>query len=459
MNYRQMTTKQTTILLRLFLCVFIHVNTNAQYPADKEVFFDSLKTFWSDKKQSDKAAIWAIEFKNKWPNSFNTRIEKILVPVLMSQNNVIAESAFIEKLYLKNDSVANFYIAPIYFWNKIQTTSNEEELYVLINQFKLLLKDSANYFNRTERYGLMVVNELEKKKNIDQNTIINLNDKLISNLEKYKYLDRTDAVPGTSLHWQRHWFRCLYAYTCYQKYLKNPDLEINLEKAVHFSPDFIDKPFESEIKTELTFLYKDTKTPNYNTEYFNLLNKNHKSQKALIHMTKVTLSDPSDENMSLLKKLHNESKIVEPFNLYWKKKVDSIMVPFPRINVTFNNGDTIDFGTNSKKWTYIDVWATWCSPCVKELPEIEEFYQKIKSDAHYNLNLYTMSVNSSDLKNFIAKKHYTFPVSEINEEITKKLGVQAFPTKYLLSPEGKFLEIPHGNWQEYIKNYTLSDIE
>lgn len=304
----------------------------------------------------------------------------------------------------------------------------------------------------------MIVSELGRKNNIDKNTINQLLDKIISNLEKFKYLDRTDLAVGTSLHWQRHWFRCLYAYTCYQKYLKNMALEINLENAAHFSPDFIDKPFESEIKTEMTFLYNNSEIPNYNIEYYNFLNKNHKSQKALIHMTKVTLKDPSDENISLLKKSHNENKIVEPFNFYWKKKVDSIMIPFPNINVTFNDNQTIDFGTISKTWTYIDVWATWCSPCVKELPEIEKFYQKIKSDTHYNLNLYTMSVNSSDLKNFIAENNYSFPVSEINEEIFKQLGVEAFPTKYLLSPERKFLEIPHGNWQEYIKNYTLTDI-
>ena len=454
-----MKSQRIKIFLGLFLCVLIHLKTKAQYPTDKEVFFDSLKTFWSDKNKSDKAAIWAIEFKNKWPNSFNTRIEKILVPVLNSNNNSIAETAFLEKLYLKNDSAINSFITPIYFWNKIQTTNNEKELDVLINKFTLLLKDSANYLNRTERYGLMLVNEAEGKKNIDKNTINYLYDKLISNIEKFKYLDRTDAPDGTILLWQRHWFRCLYAYTYYQKHLKNPSLEIYIEKAAYFSPDFVDKPFESELKTELTFLFKDSKIPNYNIEYYNFLNNNHQIMKALNHITNVTLMDPSNENIALLKKSFSENKIVVPFNTYWKKKVDSIMVPFPKIKVTFNNNQTIDFGNTSKNWTYIDVWATWCAPCIKELPEIEKFYKNIKRNPNYNLNLYTLSVNSSDLKNFIAKKNYTFPISEINEDVTKKLKVGTLPIKYLLSPEGKFLEIPHGNWQEYIKNYTLIDIE
>ena len=305
----------------------------------------------------------------------------------------------------------------------------------------------------------MIVSDLERKSNIDKQTINHLLEKIIFNLEKFKYLERTDALGGTMQSWQRNWFRCLYAYTYYQKHLKNPSLEINIEKAAYFSPDFIDKPFESEIKNELTFLYNDSKIPNYNTEYYIFLNNNHQSVKALSHITKVSLRDPSNENIALLKKSYNENKVAEPFNVYWKKKVDSLMVPFPKIKVLFNNDQTIDFGNASKSWTYIDVWATWCPPCVKELPEIEKFYQKTKSNANYNLDLFTLSVNSSDLKKFIAKNNYTFPVSEISEEITKKLGVETFPTKFLLSPQRKFLEIPHGNWQEYIKNYTLNDFE
>jgi thiol-disulfide isomerase/thioredoxin len=452
-----MTSKHMKLFLGLFFCFFIHLNAKTQYPNDKEVFFDSLKTFWSDENKTDKAVTWAIEFNNKWPYSFNSKIEKNLVQLLNSNNNTKAESLFLEKLYFKNDSIINAFIVPIYFWNKIITSTNEKEVDEFLNKFTLLLNDSANYLNRTERYGLMIINELESKNYFNKNSVISLLDRIISNLEKYKYIDRTDAPSNSLISWQRYWFRCLYAYTFYQKFLKNPSLEINIQKAAYFSPDFIDKPFESEINTELSFLYNDLQIPNYTNEYFNFLNNNHKSLQALNHITKIALRDPSDENISILKKSFNDNKIDEPFHIYWKKKVDSIMIPFPEIKVSFNKGKTIDFGKTSQKWTYIDVWATWCLPCVKELPEIELFYLKIKNNPNCNLDLYTFSYNSTELEKFIAKKNYTFPVSEIDEDLIKKLGVSAFPTKYLLSPERKYLEIPHGNWQEYIKNYTLTN--
>ena len=70
-----------------------------------------------------------------------------------------------------------------------------------------------------------------------------------------------------------------------------------------------------------------------------------------------------------------------------------------------------------------------------------------------------MSYNSKDLKNYLEQNHYTFPVTEIAESDVATLGVKLFPTKFLLSPDKKFLILPHGKWEEYTKNYGLFEIE
>lgn len=434
------------------------IQAKAQYPNDKEVFFDSLKTYWSDKNKSDKAVDWAIAYKNKWPNSFNNRIEKALLPVLKSSRNVQAESMFLEQLFLKKDSTINAYVGPIYYWNKILHANNEKDLDNLVDQFNRLLKDSANYLNRTERYGLAIVKLLEAK-NYNQTKTNRLLAKLISNLEKFKYMDRTDAPEGSMLSWQRHWFRCLYSYTYFQTYLKNPNSEPDIEKAAYFSPDFLDKPFEHEIQKELNFLFNDSTVPNFKIEYFTFLQKNNKKIKALDYLTHVTLGDPSNENHLLLKQFYPEIKKTDPFEVYWKKKIDSVMVPFPKVSLAFTSGQTVHFGTPSKKWIYIDVWGTWCPPCLKELPEIEKFYQQCKNNPLCQLEVFTLSFNSTNLQNFLMNKNFTFPVSEITEDITKKLKITSYPAKFLLSPEGNYLQLPHGNWKEYIKNYTLMPME
>ncbi len=54
------------------------------------------------------------------------------------------------------------------------------------------------------------------------------------------------------------------------------------------------------------------------------------------------------------------------------------------------------------------------------------------------------------------KNHYTFPVTEVDSDITNKFGIRSYPTKILVTPSGKYIEIPHvKNWKEYVNNYVL----
>jgi thiol-disulfide isomerase/thioredoxin len=444
-------------ILLLAIALFLKLNVKAQYPSDRSTFFDSLKTFWSNEKLSDKAAKWAIEYYKKWASSFPSKIDQVLAPILNSKTHETAESKFIDKLFSEHDSLINEIITPIYLWNKVHISTDRKESSVYLKKFMSYIRDTANYFNRTERFGLMILRDLKLQKFDDSSSTNNLKNKIKSNLEKFTNLDRTDVASGSMTAWQRHWFRALYAYMYYQQYLNDINDDSNLMHAVHFSPDFIDKPFNSEITFELSLLFSEENIPNYNSEYFNLLNQKHSFQKALNHITDVTLGEPSNENMALLKASYTSNKLNDSFADYWKKKVESMMKLMPELVITFNNDKTVDFSKPTEKWNYIDVWATWCPPCVKELPDIELYYQSTIKNPNSKLELFTMSVNSKDLKNYISKHNYTFPVSEINESVTKKLGIEAFPTKYLVSPNRKYLELPHGNWQEFIKNYCLLD--
>ncbi|CAM1352780.1 TlpA family protein disulfide reductase [Tenacibaculum halocynthiae] len=101
-------------------------------------------------------------------------------------------------------------------------------------------------------------------------------------------------------------------------------------------------------------------------------------------------------------------------------------------------------------------WGTWCKPCIKELPKFNILAKKYNETSGSKIKFYTLSYNSENLENFMTKNNYTFPVLEINDQITKLFKVNGYPTKILISPDNKYLKIPYGvNWTEYIKNYAL----
>uniref|UniRef100_UPI004049B6F0 TlpA family protein disulfide reductase n=1 Tax=Flavobacterium sp. TaxID=239 RepID=UPI004049B6F0 len=78
--------------------------------------------------------------------------------------------------------------------------------------------------------------------------------------------------------------------------------------------------------------------------------------------------------------------------------------------ITFNSFEEIDayIQENSEKPLVINFWATWCAPCVKELPYFEKLHQE-----NANIKMVTISLDfekqvESKLKPFLKKKNYSF---------------------------------------------------
>jgi peroxiredoxin len=93
------------------------------------------------------------------------------------------------------------------------------------------------------------------------------------------------------------------------------------------------------------------------------------------------------------------------------------------------------------KTVLLNFWATWCAPCVAEMPALERLYQKFKSRG---LEIVSVSCDSPDtleqLKSFVSSKGISFPVLHDPEIETPSLyGVTGFPESFFISPTGNFL--------------------
>lgn len=78
--------------------------------------------------------------------------------------------------------------------------------------------------------------------------------------------------------------------------------------------------------------------------------------------------------------------------------------------ITFQNFDELNayIQNNSEKPLVVNFWATWCAPCVKELPYFQKLHQE-----NPNIKVVTVSLDfekqvESKLKPFLKKKNYTF---------------------------------------------------
>ncbi|MFA7096124.1 MAG: TlpA disulfide reductase family protein [Gammaproteobacteria bacterium] len=89
------------------------------------------------------------------------------------------------------------------------------------------------------------------------------------------------------------------------------------------------------------------------------------------------------------------------------------------------------------KWVVVNYWATWCPPCLVELPVLVRFHERHKDRDAVVLGVNLEGKEAAELHGFIAENFITFPVllGKPGEELP--WPVPGLPTTYIVSPEGK----------------------
>jgi thiol-disulfide isomerase/thioredoxin len=109
----------------------------------------------------------------------------------------------------------------------------------------------------------------------------------------------------------------------------------------------------------------------------------------------------------------------------------------PTLKIATLDGKSFDLAAQRGKWVIVNYWATWCVPCIKEMPDISHFVATHKNVAAIGL-AYDDS-DPADIKAFVAKHPVVYPIAQVT--LDKPLKdfdePRGLPTTYLISPDGK----------------------
>ncbi|MEQ1738824.1 MAG: TlpA disulfide reductase family protein [Methyloglobulus sp.] len=85
---------------------------------------------------------------------------------------------------------------------------------------------------------------------------------------------------------------------------------------------------------------------------------------------------------------------------------------------------------------YVDFWASWCGPCAKSFPFLNEMHEQLKAQGLQIVGV-NLDENADDAKAFLAKYPANFEVkADVSKQCAKDFAVKAMPSSYIIDRKG-----------------------
>ncbi|MDZ7716594.1 MAG: TlpA disulfide reductase family protein [Balneolaceae bacterium] len=96
------------------------------------------------------------------------------------------------------------------------------------------------------------------------------------------------------------------------------------------------------------------------------------------------------------------------------------------------------------KVIFLNYWATWCPPCIAEMPSIQELYETYKQNPDVAFVMINLDENVEKAKSFLENKKYTFGSYRRNGRTPPVFRSSIIPTTFVISKEGKLVAKKRG---------------
>ena len=104
-----------------------------------------------------------------------------------------------------------------------------------------------------------------------------------------------------------------------------------------------------------------------------------------------------------------------------------------------SEGIKIDVRDLKGKTIFINIWATWCPPCVAEMPNINSLYNKIENKDDIVFLMISHDDEMRTARSWVKRKGFDFPIYQLASPLPDVFETGVVPSTFVVSPEGKIV--------------------
>lgn len=99
-------------------------------------------------------------------------------------------------------------------------------------------------------------------------------------------------------------------------------------------------------------------------------------------------------------------------------------------------GNSVDFNAFQGKKILVNFWATWCPPCIAEMPSMQALYNDYKDEVVF---LFVTNDDNNTVSGFLQKNNYQLPVYTTVTAPVQELESSSLPTTCIIDEEGSIV--------------------
>jgi peroxiredoxin/predicted negative regulator of RcsB-dependent stress response len=125
------------------------------------------------------------------------------------------------------------------------------------------------------------------------------------------------------------------------------------------------------------------------------------------------------------------------------KRLDKVGKPAPTFTSEDINGKAVRLDAYRGKYVLIDFWATWCAPCIGELPRLQAAYRTYH-DAGFAIIGVSLDESKTAVVDFARARNLPWPQlhnASGSADLVEGFGVSSIPATYLIDPEGTVIRL------------------